>query len=198
MALMHIGDVGMLIMAAGSSKRFGRPKQLEVFKGRSLVRRSVETAIDAGLKHLICVTGREYELIKAELRDLPCRIIFNQEYQAGIGASIRHGFQSLLIDQPTLGAVMIMHADQPLIRSGLLTKMIETYEPSRSMIVAASYAGTFGVPVLIDRIYFPAFMKLEGDEGGKKILLKHARHIVGIPFPEGAQDIDTREDLENL
>jgi len=197
MVASYIGNIGAMIMAAGSSQRFGQSKQLALFKGKSLVRNAVETAIDTGLKHVICITGHEYELIKTEVHDLECEVIFNKDFKEGIGASIRNGLKSLMRNVSGLQAVLIIHADQPLISSGLLSNIIGKYEPLKSTIVAASYAGTVGVPVLIDKAYFLEFTKLKGDEGGKKVLIRYAKKIIAVPFPDGAFDIDTKEDLEN-
>ena len=144
--MSHIDNIGAMIMAAGSSQRFGQPKQRARFRGKSLVRNAAETAIDAGLKKVICITGHEYDLIDAELYDLACEVIFNKDFREGIGASIRHGLKSLIRIAPALQAVLIMHADQPLVSSALLSNMIGNYRPSKSMIIAASYAGTVGVP----------------------------------------------------
>lgn len=50
----------------------------------------------------------------------------------------------------------------------------------------------------LTKSFFQELLSLEGDEGGKKILLNHKDAIAAIPFPGGEVDIDTEADYEAL
>ncbi len=190
--------IGVLIMAAGSSRRFGQPKQLVQYKGRSLIRRAVETVTNSGLKKVLVVAGHAHELIADELKGLSCDIIYNKDHAEGIGGSIRYGLGKLLDMEPGIQAVLIVHADQPLVTTEHICGLVHCYRPSRSMIIATAYAGTLGVPVLMDRDYFEELLKLQGDQGGKRIMNGHLNSIIEVPLPHAAVDIDTMDDFESL
>jgi molybdenum cofactor cytidylyltransferase len=80
----------------------------------------------------------------------------------------------------------------------LFQQLYQTQNESVQHIVACSYADTVGTPVLFTQKYFDALLSLEGDEGAKKILLAHKDDVATIEFPQGAIDIDTQEDFDNL
>lgn len=198
MKLAMENNIGVLIMAAGSSRRFGQPKQLVQYKGRSLIRHAVETVTNSGLKEILVVVGHAHELIADELKGLSCEIIYNRGHVEGIGGSIRYGLGKLLDKEPGIQAVLIVHADQPLITTKHICDLLHCYRPSESLIIATAYAGTLGVPVLMDKDYFDELLNLTGDQGGKKIVEGHLNNVIEVPLPHAAIDIDTLDDFEDL
>src|SRR5438045_1251928 len=60
-------NIGAVVLAAGGSSRFGRPKQLLLFRGETLVRRAVRAAAEAGCDPVIVVAGNLADVIRSEL-----------------------------------------------------------------------------------------------------------------------------------
>ena len=191
-------DIEILILAAGSSSRLGQPKQLLKFHGTTLIRHIVLEALKSGVGKITVVTGHNAEQISAEIADLQVSHFYNKEWKEGLGASIRNGLSFITAKNPQLNAVIIAMVDQPFVDSDHLRKLADTYDPSRPMIIASAYSGTFGVPVLVDSFYFKELKSLKGDEGGKKIFAAYLENIVEIPFFGGAIDIDEKKDLQSL
>jgi len=191
-------DIEILILAAGSSSRLGQPKQLLKFQGTTLIRRIVQEALSSEVGKVTVVTGYKHDKISAEIADMDISQFYNSEWKEGLGASIRNGLTHLTAKNPQLSAVIITMVDQPFVDASHLKKLADTYDPSRPMIVASAYSGTFGVPVLVDSFYFDRLKTLKGEEGGKKIFAAHLDNIVEIPFFGGAIDIDEEKDLQSL
>ncbi|GAB4455838.1 MAG: hypothetical protein Kow0070_04870 [Anaerolineales bacterium] len=84
-----------IILAAGESKRFGKPKQLLEWKGQPFVRAAAQTALRAGLSPVVVVTGANAEAVEAAVRDLNVVIVRNDDWQSGQASSIREGLRSL-------------------------------------------------------------------------------------------------------
>ncbi len=187
-----------LILAAGASSRLGKPKQLLKFNDKSFIQKITEEAITAGLQNIYVITGYEHEAVAKELTDLPVNVFYNDEWEEGMGSSLRNGLKHALAANVDIQAILILLCDQPFVDAGLIKKIVSAYSPDRQMIIASGYAGTFGVPVLVDQYYFPMLAELKGDEGGKKIFAQYLQNIVEIPFPKGSVDIDELSDLENL
>ena len=80
--------VGIVILAAGGSTKLGSPKQLVQFRGKSVFRRSVESALACDPDSLIVVLGSRAEEISIEIEGLPVEIIINKEWEVGISSSI--------------------------------------------------------------------------------------------------------------
>lgn len=179
--------ISAIILAAGASTRFGRPKQLAEFRGEKLIHRAAGTALCRGLRPVV-VLGANADLIEPYIPAL-VRIVHNPDWERGIGSSIRAGVAAVESD---VDAVVLMLCDQPLIEGRILSQFEARAEAG---LVAAEYNGTIGVPALFGREFFDELKSLDGAEGAKKILLKNADRVVRIPCPEAAVDIDTAEDL---
>ena len=80
----------------------------------------------------------------------------------------------------------------------MIDGLIKLRRETRKPIVAASYAGTLGVPALFDRRLLPELLRLDDSAGAKSIILSNRDQAAEFPFPEGKIDIDTAEDWERL
>lgn len=190
--------IEVLIMAAGASRRLGQPKQLVEYQGQTLIRKISQEAINAEIGNVTVVTGYDHKTIEKEIQGIGVDIYYNEEWEEGLGASIRNGLKHILNLKPETNAVLLTMVDQPYVDGTHLKKLANAYDPSRPMIIASAYSSTFGVPVLFDSKYFDMMKELKGDEGGKKIFVNYLRDIVEIPFIQGAIDIDEKEDLKSL
>jgi molybdenum cofactor cytidylyltransferase len=191
-------NVGAIILAAGGSRRFGRPKQLLAFHGESLVRRAVRSASEGGCGWIAVVVGEQRDLIEMELRDTPAVLVENAEWQRGLGSSIRSGLSHLLSTQPGLDAVVLVACDQPFVDASLIKSLIAQQETSGKPIVASSYADTLGVPALFDRACFESLLALPDDSGAKALIESRSADVAQVEFERGVLDIDTPADFERI
>ena len=72
-----------LILAAGASRRLGRPKQLEPVDGEALLRRTARVALEAGCVPVFVVLGAARERITPCLEDLPVEVLVNEAWETG-------------------------------------------------------------------------------------------------------------------
>ena len=187
-------ETGIIILAAGNSSRLGRPKQLLEFRGKSLITHLVEEAITAGIQPVVVVSGAVD--LSSALAGQPVSMVENPRWREGMGSSIAAGV-SFLSDR-AVDAAFVTVCDQPYVTANLFTEMIAAKKRFPKGIVACSYAGTTGTPVLFDRRYFGMLEELTGQEGAKKILRAHQADVAAVPFPHGDIDIDTEDDYERL
>lgn len=192
-------QVGIIILAAGGSTKLGSPKQLVQFKGKTVFRRSVESALACDPACLIVVLGSRAEEISIEAEGLPVEIVINKEWEVGISSSIKAGLTKLIELRPDIDAVIIMLSDQPFVDKKTIRSLLDTYRTAGKPIVASEYNGVLGVPALFDRSMFDELMKLKGDAGARVIIRQTASdNIAPIPAPEAAFDIDTPQDRDRL
>ena len=189
---------GLIILAAGPSVRLGKPKQLLQYNGESLIQRAVRAGEETGCDPIVAVLGANFEKIEAEIDSQSTHVVKNISWEEGMGSSIRTGLSKLLKLKPRIEEMIIMLCDQPFVDSVLLKKLIRERRSTEKEIVACKYVDTVGVPVLYSKTRFPELLALKGDEGAKKLLLRHQQEVTTIPFPEGIIDIDTAEDYEAL
>ena len=195
---MNSSTIGLIILAAGASTRMGTPKQLLAYRGCTLIRHIIEVAIASYCQPIAVVLGAHAERIKHEISHLPVQIVENQQWEEGMSTSIRVGLEALLAMNPNLDAVAIALCDQPFVSSPTLERIVEAYRLTGKPIIASEYSGTLGVPALFNRTLFSELMTLKSTEGAKKLIKKHIHEVFSVPFPEGAIDIDTPKDYEQL
>ncbi len=191
-------EVGLIILAAGSSVRMKQPKQLMKFENQTLLRRAVETALATVFNPVIVVLGANHERLSNEIEGLNALICRNENFQSGLSSSIKAGLQKLLEIKPEISGVLMTLADQPLITAESLDAFYEKFLVHSGFIIAAEYNEKIGVPALFNRHLFAELLELEGDHGARRILRDHHRSIIKIELPEADLDIDTPGDFLRL
>lgn len=189
--------IGVILLAAGASVRFGAPKQLLPFRGETLLRRSARAALAVSEKTVVTL-GANAATMRREIADLSVQIAENKDWAAGMSGSLKIGLEKLLETDADLDGALVMVCDQPLVDEKLLRKIIEIFLESDALIVACEYADTLGVPALFPRKLFPELLALDARAGAKNLIEKYAAQTAAVSFPEGAFDVDTRADYENL
>lgn len=187
---------GIVILAAGSSSRLGKPKQNLIYKEKTLLQNTIKAALATGCHPVVVVLGANADVIKPIISDLPVSIVYNKDWKEGMASSIRTGILELKQQKSKVDSVVLMLCDQPFVDREVLNQLISPH--SAKSIVASAYNGAIGPPVFFDGYYFPELLLVQGNEGAKNLILKYEDNITTIPFPLGNIDIDTIEDYENL
>lgn len=190
-------NIAAVVLAAGTSSRLNRPKQLLILNGKTLIQHSVETALKI-TKQVVVVTGAYADDIQKELKGFAIKIVSNLQYAEGIASSIRTGVSSVKELYPDSNHVFLLVCDQPYISESLLQDLIAKREGSRKGIIASSYQDTIGTPALFNQKYFRTLLSLKGDVGAKKVMMQHQEDLETVSFSMGHIDIDTEEDYRQV
>lgn len=189
--------ISAILLAAGESKRMGRPKQLLTWQGKTLLQHVLKSLINSAADEIILVLGHEADRIRESLPALPIKIVINPDYKQGMASSLRRG---LLAMDPGSEAFLLCLADQPGIGTEIMNTLIRTFRQAdpRRGIVRPVYRGRRGHPVLIGAQYVQeALQLLQGDAGARQILMNHPGDILDIDMEEDVvlKDIDTPEEF---
>jgi molybdenum cofactor cytidylyltransferase len=174
-----------VILAAGASRRLGRPKQLVLHQGETLLRRAVAAA--APCAPVLVVTGCGAEAVTAALEGLAVQVVFNPDWEEGMASSIRAGVQALPAGAE--GALFLV-CDQPAVDAALVGRLLAAWHGAP---VACAYGGVRGIPVLLPARVFPQLLALKGDQGAQALL--GGEDVVEVHFPLGIWDVDLPGDL---
>jgi molybdenum cofactor cytidylyltransferase len=192
------GCFGILVLAAGSSSRLGKPKQLLSYKDKNLLSNTIDEAKKSADGKVVVILGGNYQLIEAHINDPEINVVYNTGWEEGISSSVRAGLSELNRANPDAAGLILTVCDQPFITEQVFNNLIGTFRTSGKSIIASTYAGTLGTPVLFSKIYFGDLMALKGKEGAKKLLEKYKENVAAVPFEKGEIDIDTPEDYSRL
>jgi molybdenum cofactor cytidylyltransferase len=187
---------GIIILAAGSSSRMGEPKQLMMYKNKTFLQHIIGEAKNAGLDPVICVTGYKSDLITKSISRMKVKVVYNEHWQEGMGSGISAGIKQALPSD--VDSVILAVSDQPYVSSDLFETMVKWKDQSGKGIVACTYAGTLGTPVLFSKDYFNRLLLLNGNQGAKNIVKINLPDVCPVEFEKGNIDIDTKADYENL
>ncbi|WP_374086416.1 NTP transferase domain-containing protein [Methylomicrobium lacus] len=188
-------NVYALILAAGGSRRLGRPKQLLRWQGQTLLERAIGSAREVLPGRVSVVLGAEAESIRAAVDLNPVETLQNPDWQDGLASSIRLGIEAL---PASAEAVLILLCDQPLIDSAHLAALLDAWRSEPGRIIASQYDLSCGVPALFPAVYFDRLKTLTGDKGAKPLLQEFDAHVIKIPCARAELDIDTQSDFERL
>lgn len=183
-----------VVLAAGASRRLGRPKQLVRVDGVPLVVQAVSALAPHCDRGVICVVGAGGDEVCAVLDGLDVTVVDNPEWSEGIAASIRCGVARVPADARS---ILLALCDQPRVRSADFARLVTAGCAAPTSVVAAGYGKGYGVPALFPVAYRDALMALRGDCGAKGIIAGAAPRRV-VAMPDAAFDVDRREDLQQL
>lgn len=190
--------ISLIVLAAGSSIRFGRNKLLEKIVGISIIERVVKSAVSSKTDEVVVVLGYESEKIKAVLKNFNCKFVFNENFREGQSSSVKAGVRSVM---EYADAVMILPGDLALITPASINKVIEEYGKSGAPIVVASYREFLGHPILFDKSLFNEIMKISEETAGLKAIVNQYRDLIRraeVNSDEVLIDIDYEEDIPKI
>jgi molybdenum cofactor cytidylyltransferase len=193
-----VEQCAIVVLAAGMSSRLGSPKQLLVYKGKSLLQHSVGIAFETSMRPVVVVTGSNSDSITEQMKGLKVEIIDNEGWQEGIASSLRCGLAAVQKIRPGTDGIIFMVCDQPYVTKLLLGYLLQVQHETGLPIVASRYADNLGTPALFHQNFFAELMELKGDTGARKLIKQHEDLVATVPFPEGIIDIDTISDYEVL
>ena len=183
--------IGAVILAAGSSTRLGRPKQLLQLHGETLVHAAVRAAQEGGCGVACVVTGYAREAVERAVADLHPGLVHNEHWPRGMGSSVRIGVAAV---QPA-SAVVLLVCDQPAVDAKVIRALIERHDRTGRAIVASNYSDTLGIPALFDKSCFPELQAVPDAQGAKRVIQADLGRVAPFEFPDGALDIDFPGDL---
>ena len=186
-----------VVLAAGRSSRMGEAnKLLAPVDGAPMVRRVVETVLQASLDPVVVVLGHDAEDVRETLAGLPVHFTVNAEYARGISSSVGAGIRAVT---GRADGAMVVLGDMPWISDSDLEALVAAFGPDEGRgICAPVVERKRGNPVLWSARYFPELQTLEGDVGARHLLAEHHDDVfeVNVSGDGVLKDIDTPEALD--
>jgi molybdenum cofactor cytidylyltransferase len=183
-----------VILAAGFSRRLGRPKQLLPVDGKPLLQFAIDAALAADLAEVILVLGVAAPEILEQVDLGRSQVVVNERAIGGQSSSIVAGMAAAHANR---SGTLLMIGDQPDLMSDDLNRVLAAFDGGAESLVAASWQGAIRSPVVFGRAYDDQLRALTGDRGARPLMMTHRDRIVQAmldrPVPP---DIDTEEDYQ--
>ncbi len=183
---------GLVVLAAGASRRLGQSKQLLRLHGETLVRHATRLGLATKPHSAVLVVGADADPVYASVADLPVHRTDCADWSLGMGASLRAGLAAL--PSACAGALIVL-CDQPALDAPHLQQLVTAWRERPRGAAASSYAGRLGVPALLPRAWFAELTADAGDQGARQLLARRREDVVAIVNEALALDVDRDEDL---
>lgn len=189
------GNIFAVVLAAGSSSRFGATKQTVVLDDVPMVRRALDTAARVCKDRVLTVIGHDTSSVLGAMNADSGFIVVNEDYREGLGSSIAAAARGC---RAGADALLLLLADQALVTADHLFALLDSWTGSDTEIVATAYDGTRGPPVLFPRAAFDDLCQLSGENGARGLFEDERFQVKTVRFEAAAVDIDTPDDLATL
>ena len=187
-----------IVLAAGSSSRFGSPKLLAPLAGRPLLQHALDALAAAGVDDVAVVLGDEHEAAEAAIAWRGERRVINERPADGLSSSLRVGLDAAAEDAAA-EAVLVVLGDQPALRPEVIRSVLGAAETSPALFVRARHAADGAPnPVLVRRAAWAMAAGLSGDRGLGPILAARPELVLEVAVEGASPDVDTPDDLATL
>jgi molybdenum cofactor cytidylyltransferase len=173
-----------IILAAGESRRMGRPKALLACPGTSttflghLLRVTVQPTI--GFRRV--VLGAAADEIQRAAALSPEIVVLNHDWQKGQLSSLQAGLRSL--PEGKTDGVLVCPVDHPLVSSQLVVQLIKAFRAQGKPIVMPTWQGHRGHPVLFAASLYPELLAAPADVGARAVVWEHQSDLLEVPTQE--------------
>ena len=190
-----------IILAAGESIRFGKPKQLLRLKNKYLIEWVLDAALGSRLKQILLVLGHEHQKILQALgtkaQHPRLKVVVNRQYKQGQSVSLQTG---LLKIRDIFPSVMFLVSDQPMLESKTIDYLLDQFWSSDKDICVPAHQGKRGNPTIFYQKFYGQLLKIKGDRGGRNIIEDHPDRVLEVEIDDTDCffDIDTQKDLDKI
>jgi molybdenum cofactor cytidylyltransferase len=184
-------------LAAGGSVRFGSPKQLARWRGKTFIEQAVDTALASSARPVVVVLGAEVKRCRAVLADRPVEVVVNETWMEGQSTSMQAGLAAL---PANIGGAVFILVDLPGVAPDLIDRLLQRHRETLAPLVWPEFEGRRGNPILFDRSLFLELRQVRGDTGGKPVLLRYKDRAERVVVSDKSilQDFDRPEGLAAL
>ena len=186
--------LGVVLLAAGKSERFGSNKLLADYHGKPLISRALEAASAVSAHKACVVTGSDE--IAAFAQTYGFDVIRNPDAHLGQSHSIHLGIAAMR----DMDAALLMVCDQPRLTAQSLVRLADAFRDSGKGIACLRDETHTGNPAVFSKAYFSQLLALEGDRGAKGILRANPNDLLEVccAYENELADADTPQVLESI
>lgn len=191
--------IAAIVLAAGRSSRMAPANKLLVeIDGVPMARRAVDAALASQAVATVVVLGNDSARVRRILAGCDAKIVENPDFAAGLSSSLRAGVAAL---PEGLDGVLVLLGDMPRVTPAHLDRLIAAFAPGEGRAICIpTHRAKRGNPILWDARFLPEMRALDGDQGARGLIGRHADQVCEVEMPDDGVllDVDTPSALAAL
>ena len=187
--------INAIILAAGQSKRMGKPKPLLRFNDQTFLEQIISVLKHSDVGRITVVLGAEADTIRKSVDLTGTNIVINQDYQRGQLSSLTAGIKESPEDTE---AILICLVDNPFITEEVVNKIVRTFKETNNPIIVPVFNKRRGHPTLFSRSLFNELLSAPEEKGARYVLYSNEEKILELEVSERGISIgiDTPDDYK--
>ncbi len=187
-------NISAIILAAGEGKRFGYLKQLYRINEKPMLETVVEKVVPYFYETLLVLGYRAEKILREVFIPEDVRVLINRNYKEGMSTSLSLAVRHL---SPYISHFAIFLSDMPYIKEMTIFHLLNSVKNKEREIIAPSYKGKRGFPVIFSRDFEKELRYIAGDRGARDVISKNKTHLslIDVNDPGIIKDVDRREDI---
>lgn len=186
--------VAALVLAAGASRRMGRPKQTLSCGDANFLERTLDLYRECTRR--VVVLGANAQAVRAATDFRGASVVHNPDWEQGMASSLAAGIRAL--SQESVDGVWITFCDMPHLKRQTVHDLARCVETAPERIVVPWCDGRRGHPAYLPSALFPEMLGARGDVGARHVIAAHEDELVLCPVDDPAVYADLDDEQSYL
>jgi len=185
--------INAVVLAAGASKRMGKPKPLLRFKDRTFLEQIIAVLKLSDADRITVVLGAEAEAIRRTVDLSGTDVVINEDFQRGQLSSLIAAIKTI---PPQTQAILVCLSDMPFITTAVVNEITAKFKETSAAIVVPVLNGKRGHPTLFAKAVFGELLNAPPEQGARFVLYSNDQRILELQTSDGGIliRIDTPDD----
>lgn len=188
--------INAVILAAGESKRMGKPKPLLKFNDKTFLEQIISVLKSSDIDTITVVLGAHAETIRQSIDLSETNVVINNNYKKGQLSSLIAALQNIPDDTE---AILLCLVDHPFITKDLINSIVAGFKQTASPIIVPVFNKQRGHPTLFAKSLFHELLNAPEDQGARYVLYSNEDKVTELETTEPAAriSIDTPADYKS-
>ena len=173
--------INAVVLAAGASKRMGKPKPLLRFRDGTFLEQIVAVLRLSDADRITVVLGAEADAIRKTVDLSGVNVVINKDFQRGQLSSL---IAAIKTTPPQTQAILVCLADMPFITAEVVDEIISKFKETNVPIIVPVLNKIRGHPTLFARSLFNELLNAPQEQGARFVLYSNEQRILELQTSE--------------